>query len=1174
MTSLWNIRTGTRISTAIERQEVTILLPLANSVSTSTEIISGSLPPGAQLEGNSIVGTLFEVAFNKNFTVVIRAEANDVFEDRTLEFAVSGPDEPQWVTNKGLLPIGANDALFILDNTPIDFQLIATDTDIPAGDELSYYIANDDGVLPPGITLSEDGRLQGITEPLLSLDKQFLGGGYDTMPFGGFPMDYNVLSGNGFSSYFYDTQDYGFSEPTSSFRKLNRYYPFAVTVSDGTSVVRREFKIYLVGDDFLTADNTVMQASTGIFTADSTNIRTPIWLTPGNLGFRRANNYTTLYLDTIDGPTLDGVITYTLEAVNDDGTASKLPSGLSLDSQNGEVTGIIPYQPAITIDYKFTVRATRITADLGIVSIVANYYEDTMLGKNSFKIFKIDLTGDLDGINDLFELVGRDILLENRLYRVINVDDRNSEYDIIFLENTLAPSISINLSRTATVGTDYLFVNRLTERSKDKYNKRTLRFAEDEAYTIDTITPYIEYEVSQTNPSSSNNEIAPSDSPRDLTTGENYFVGDYVVYTPESGGNGFVYKCTESHNTAPQVDINDNIIFDSDGNIQILFESNKWTQVAETIDELSLADKVTATIQTLEDIYNNKVFITVLADNRWRIRLPSTASSRIISKIRDFFTNSSDSGSLEVILLRNNEDLVQLDKNLSRKLNQGMNVGVALFARDFFEETIIVAENDEVDIPSSVKTFDLSVLGEIDSNISWITPADLGSINANFTSVFNVEAETTVPDSRMIYTLIDGRLPFGMSLQYNGEIIGAPKQFNDADGLGLTVFDNKTVSWDGKIPGDTTFDRVYRFTVKALDRFAIVAIERTFIIRVEDLDNTLYTDIYARPMLPEDQRSAYSDFVSTLSIFDPGKIYRLGDPTFGIQTNLDMLIYAGIEAKDIGEFVAAAAKNHKRKQYGLGEFKYAVAIDATSQEEIYEVIYIDVKDFAQTSKGKTKSKFKIRTPNKITVDSLQYAAIDDNTGTGVGYDSLPVYGRGGFVRFITSTSGELVIETRDGDVEISADNADFEVELFDTSNVVVNLEKSNSEPYRIRPTPTNTIKTDSNAIKTSQSKDTVRYRASIEHMRDNIKAIGKNERNYLPLWMRTPQNELQELGYITAIPVCYCNPGEADNILARINNSDFDPKIINYDIDRYIVKRTDGSLDEQFVLFANYQFNV
>ena len=1169
MSHLWNVATGTRLRTIIERSSVNILLPVANGIDADIELISGSIPTGTRLENNRIVGTAYEVAYDKTFTAVFRAITDEEFQDCTIEFVVTGPDSPTWQTNEGLLAVGSNNALFILDNEIIDYQLVATDTDLSAGDELSYFIADGDGILPPGITLSEDGRLQGTTEPLLSLDKRYTSGGYDSAPFAGLPMDYAVLSSNGYGSFYYDTVDFDYNEPTANLRKLNRYYPFAVTVTDGENFVRREFKIYLVGDDYLKADNTIMQASTGVFTADNTNVRTPVWITPRDLGFKRANNYTTIYLEIVDNWTLEGVVVYTLEDVNDDGTPSELPLGMSLDSQTGEVIGRIPYQPAITQTYTFTVRATRITTDLDTVSIFANYYEDVLLGKTSFKINKINLTGDIDGVNDLFELVNKKILLGNRQYTVINVDNRNIDYDVIFVQETLAPSINLLLSKTALVGQDYIFVSRLNEANKSKYQGRTLRFSDTETYTLTTFTPYIEWQVTQT---TANDPFLPANSPRPIEVNENYFVGDYVINTVESGGDGKIYQCTITHSvTSQKNEFGDDVLVD--GIVQINFINANWNEVAETLEDLSLANRVIATKQALEAEFNGTAYINVIDDLNWRIRVPSTAYSRIKSNIQNFFAGT-DSSDIVATLIRDNEDKITLDKNLSTQLNNGRNIGIALFARDGFFKNIIVAANDEVDIPSTAKTFEIRVIGEIDSNIKWITPKNLGSINANFTSTLKLIAETTVPDTKMIYTLKSGKLLYGLTLNYDGEIIGAARQFGTVDNPGLTIFENKAVTWDGSLPGDTTFDRNYKFTVEARDRFKYTAIEQEFTLVVADLDNTQYTDIYMRPMLKDEQRRYYKNFVSNPEVFTPDKIYRLSDPTFGIQKNLDMLVYAGVEATTIDKFVAGAAKNHKRKKYILGDIKSAVAKASATSDTIYEVVYIEVKDPANsTTTSKTASSFKIASNEKITVDSIQYAVIDDATRFRAGYNELAVYTRA-TVRFVFSDTDEIVIETRTPALEeLNVDNADFEVTVRDGGLVEVNLQKGDSEPYRFRP-KTNTIKTDSNAINVSQSTDSIKYISSIDNMRRNIKTIGDEERNYLPLWMRTAQEEFQELDYITAIPICYCKPGYSADIINNIKNYGFDPKTINYDIDRYIVKRTENSDVEKFVLFANYQFNV
>ena len=71
----------------------------------------------------------------------------------------------------------------------------------------------------------------------------------------------------------------------------------------------------------------------------------------------------------------------------------------------------------------------------------------------------------------------------------------------------------------------------------------------------------------------------------------------------------------------------------------------------------------------------------------------------------------------------------------------------------------------------------------------------------------------------MLYSVKSGKLPYGLILNYDGEIIGSARQFGTADKPGLTIFENKVVTWDGKLPGDTTFDRSYKFTVEARDRF-------------------------------------------------------------------------------------------------------------------------------------------------------------------------------------------------------------------------------------------------------------------------------------------------------------------------------------------------------------------
>ena len=138
----------------------------------------------------------------------------------------------------------------------------------------------------------------------MALDARSGNGYYDQTQYDTFAFDYGMRSANGFESYYYDTQGYDYAIPTQSPKKLNRIYEFTVSVSDGDVIEKRKFQIFLVGDDFLRADNTIMQIGTGIFTADNTYLRTPLWLTPADLGYKRANNYVTIFLEVFDPNTL------------------------------------------------------------------------------------------------------------------------------------------------------------------------------------------------------------------------------------------------------------------------------------------------------------------------------------------------------------------------------------------------------------------------------------------------------------------------------------------------------------------------------------------------------------------------------------------------------------------------------------------------------------------------------------------------------------------------------------------------------------------------------------------------------------------------------------------------------------------------------------------------------
>lgn len=928
MSEVWTSRSGSVLASIEEQQTISIALPIngvhlpLSSTGVTIQLISGSLPQGMRLNAHEIVGTPYEVRIDTVSTFVVRATVNNQIYDRTFKIIVTGPDDPTWRTAEGTLPVGPNNTFFIIDSAPLDFQLDAYDPDVIAGDNLEYYIKEGNGELPPGIQLTTDGRLVGIVEPILALEKAAKEGRYDEANYGNFPYDFAARSSNGYDSFYYDTGIYDINVPTKSPRKLNRNYEFTVSVSDGDNEAERTFMIYVVGDDFLKADNTLMQVANGVFTADITNVRVPIWLTPANLGFKRANNYVTVYLDVLDPNTIDGIIYYELKSINDDNSESILPPGLSLDSTTGELAGKVPYQPAITKEYKFTIEAIRFVADSDTVVLSTFAFNDADVGSTTIRINKLNTYASY--------AVGQQFTIDQNTYSVTAIDtESNLDYDTI------------------------------------------------------------------------------------------------------------------------------------------------------------------------------------------------TINKGLINKIEQ-----SDSINLGTIETSNPEE--------SRK----------------------------------TKTFSLKLLGEVDSTITWNTNSALGTISANYISTLSVKATTTVPNARLLYTLESGSLPPGLILSYDGEIIGKVNSFGTATNPGITVFDSQNFKLDNNT---TTLDRDFEFTVKAKDQYGYSAITRKFYLSVTDPDDKLYSNLYMRPLLKNTQRIAYEDIISDTSIFDSDFIYRPNDKNFGLQKNMQMLLYGGIETKTAEYYVSALAKNIKRKKYNLGEVKTAIAKNPGSQDIVYEIVYVEVIDPAESANGNVRKQFTINNESKNNVNSVIYESPNIN------YDISPSTLKIGTRRYgdvVYRMLPNVEITTRTSSVSFSArDN--FAVGIKDSVDVLVDISDGTFEAFRFRPVPENTLKVDSNAISIDGGNDRVRYISSIQHVRDAIRLLGETEANFLPLWMKTTQpNTIAVQGYTKALPLCYCKPGTSNIIKNAINARGIKFNQFDFDIDRVVIDSTTGNSNEQYIAFANFKINV
>jgi len=860
-------------------------------------VISGELPAGLRVERLRLKGTPLEVSNTTEYNFVIRATyANGTkIEDRTFKLLVEGPDEPEWLTPEGDLPVGPNNTYYVLDGDYVDFNLLAEDIDLPEGETLEFFIEDESGELPPGLTLTKEGRIYGFTEPVIPLSAAAVkGGGYDFDRYDFSPYDYAIKSQSGYDSFLYDSVGYDEFDPTRSPKKANRYYEFIVSINDGTEIAKRKFKIFVVGDDAARADNVSTKSSQDLFTADMTFVRKPIFITPSNLGVKRAGSFITLIIDIFDPNTIIGPIDYALEPVNLDGTPSVLPEGLSLDIITGEIAGKYPYQPQVTRDFNFTIKATRYNASVGDREVIYGY-----------------------------------------------------------------------LAKAFEAGDSDIFVKSLS--TEDAQN-----------------------------------------------------IIDATIFDPVSGKNVPVISVTE-------VDAG---------------SYTGWFDDAETYTRISF---------------------------KTPLQFGSTSNTQVFG----------------------------------------------------FETTITALDDDEY--ISERKQFSLRIQGAADGAITWITPEDLGEITANSISTLKLEAESTFPGTTVVYKLIDGQLPNGLTLIEDGEIIGKVRQFSSEDKPGISIFDNGYLTFDG---GTTTFDRRYTFTVEAKDGFTINAVTRTFTVFVSPLKDRAYSNIEIKPFLKPDVKTSWLSFINNSNIFSSDLIYRAYDENFGVQKDLKSLIFAGLEAKPYSDFASAVAYAHKPRSLRIGGIKTATARSLGVDDIRYEVVYFELLDPNEKRGADTED---IISPNEIFTLDNQNVITADQTNTDL-------------------AKGPLT-----------------------SDNVTLNED----DPYFFRPDGSViTVDSDINPNDNAQL-----HISTITNMRKRLLDIGEVDNDFLPLWMRTRQDDTgRQPGYVRAIPIAYCKPGRSKELLLKINNhleeTGYSFTEIDYYVDRYLIDATLGNSNPQFIVWPRNNLSI
>lgn len=277
--------------------------------------------------------------------------------------------------------------------------------------------------------------------------------------------------------------------------------------------------------------------------------------------------------------------------------------------------------------------------------------------------------------------------------------------------------------------------------------------------------------------------------------------------------------------------------------------------------------------------------------------------------------------------------------------------------------------------------FELTIIGAIDTEVTWITPSNVGTIDNGGVSLFEIKAVNK--GGRVLsYQLVSGSassLPQGLKLLTNGLIVGRTSFNTFALDGGTTTFD-KDLRTRLNVD-ETTFDMVHTFQVNATSSDGLVSVFKTFSITVNRRYNEPYENLYIKAMPPKTDRALVNTLLQDKNIIVPEFIYRADDPNFGIAKDIVYWHVYGLTSSTIESYVQAMNLNHYWKTLTLGEIKVAQARNATG-EVIYEAVYSSVIDDLVNNDGESVGKqvtipYPINAGDSTEITTVYPNALDD-----------------------------------------------------------------------------------------------------------------------------------------------------------------------------------------------------
>ncbi|MBC8435629.1 MAG: putative Ig domain-containing protein [Proteobacteria bacterium] len=301
-------------------------------------------------------------------------------------------------------------------------------------------------------------------------------------------------------------------------------------------------------------------------------------------------------------------------------------------------------------------------------------------------------------------------------------------------------------------------------------------------------------------------------------------------------------------------------------------------------------------------------------------------------------------------------------------------------------------------------------------------------------------------------------------------------------------------------PSDfTDSTRAYTFTVTVSDQYQSLATSKEFTLNIDIPYTTIeYGNMTGHSTSFIDQNIFYN-IAQDPNINSPEYIYRPEDNNFGMKLNPEMLMMAGLQAQTLTTFQQQMEQNHDPKTLYFGDLKTAVAKENDVIK--YEVVYIEMNDKLVNKDG---------------------TAISSSVS-------------------LRTDVAKPMLGPRAGTVNLTTDMDDFNI----TTSGGLSFSTAGSKvPYAGQ------ISADLDYMATL-------YPNAVANMRSRMKTLGHKEWDHLPLWMKTTQSgDLAPLGFVLAVPICYCKAGTSALIKKRITDKGLIFRNIDFIVDRYLVSKS------------------